>query len=464
MIPISACANPSSKVRVYRNVLRVSAKLVIIASSLSVPCFVTHYNLFMRVSAPFFILIAAVAVFAQNARKTAALPEAKSVTVPITLDQNRVIIDVDVPLSNGSTQRARAWVDNGDPELWMSQRVAGLMGLSIHCDGQVCSAKSSSPAVSLEILIGGMKVLVPATGSIKVPSAAGAIEPGMTAEMKISSTVLRNYSIVVDFPERRFTIGAPGSVKFNGVSSKVVVNPENGLVQVPSKIENKKYNLALDIGSSISFLSEDLFDTLSVAHRDWPRMTGAVGPANMWGSADETKWNVMRVAHVQFGPVFLTDVAVVKSPAGWMAFFEKRAGVATGGLLGAEALLNYRVGLDYSHSTVYFEIGRTSNFPDFDVIGLVLRPEEDGRFTVLSVADYGGKPSVPQGSDGIQAGDHLVAVGDIPTSGATLGQVWSMLRGEAGQERRLTIERNGKQFTLIARVQHFLGDTSSENK
>lgn len=384
--------------------------------------------------------------------------------MPVTLDQNRVFIDVDVVPGDGSTQRVRAWVDSGDPESWVSQRVAGLIGLSIHCDGQVCSGKPSTQAVPLEILIGGMKVLVPATGPIKVPSTAGTIAPGMTAEMKLSSTVLRNYSIVVDFPERRFTIGTPGSVKFKGVSSKAVVNPENGLVQVPSKIENKKYNLALDVGSSISFLSEDLFDTLSVAHRDWPRMTGAVGPANMWGSADEAKWNVMRVAHVQFGPVFLTDVAAVKSPAGWIAFFEKRAGVATSGLLGVDALLNYRVGFDYPHSTVYFEIGRTSNFPDFDVVGLVLRPEEGGRFTILSVADYDGKPSVPQGSDGVQAGDHLVAVGDIATAGATLGQVWSMLRGEPGQERRLTIERNGKQFAVSAKVQHFLGDTSSGNK
>ncbi len=68
----------------------------------------------------------------------------------------------------------------------------------------------------------------------------------------------------------------------------------------------------------------------------------------------------------------------------------------TAGLLGAQALLNYRVGIDYAHSTVYFDIGRIVQFPDFDVMGLILRPEDDGRFTILGVADFNGKPSVPK--------------------------------------------------------------------
>ncbi len=81
------------------------------------------------------------------------------------------------------------------------------------------------------------------------------------------------------------------------------------------------------------------------------------------------------------------------------------------------------------------------NFPDFDVIGLILRPEDDGRFTILGVADFEGKPSVPMV---LQAGDHLVAVDGIPVHGSTMGQVWAMLGGTPGQERKLTIERGGQ--------------------
>ena len=53
----------------------------------------------------------------------------------------------------------------------------------------------------------------------------------------------------------------------------------------------------------------------------------------------------------------------------------------------------------------------------------------------------------------------MIAVNDNPVHGATLGAVWSLLGGTPGQERVLTIERAGKQFTVTAQVQHFLAET-----
>lgn len=64
------------------------------------------------------------AALAQNTAKLASQPEPKSVTVPFKLSHNRVIIDVDLRLSDGTTQRVLAWVDNGNPDLYMSRRLA----------------------------------------------------------------------------------------------------------------------------------------------------------------------------------------------------------------------------------------------------------------------------------------------------------------------------------------------------
>ncbi|HEV2401414.1 MAG TPA: hypothetical protein VGS27_31045, partial [Candidatus Sulfotelmatobacter sp.] len=200
--------------------------------------------------------------------------------------------------------------------------------------------------------------------------------------------------------------------------------------------------------------SEDLFDSLATANKDWPRMTGAVGPANMWGAPEEATWKVMRVGRLQYGPLFLTNVPMVATPKAVMDFFEKRAGTPTVGLIASEALLNYRVGIDYAHSMVYFDIGRLATLPDFDVVGLVLRPEENGAYTILGVADIDGKPSV----EGVQAGDRLIAVNDIAVTGATMGQVWSALGGTPGKEKKVTLERAGKQFVVMATVRHFLAD------
>lgn len=412
----------------------------------------------MRLSTALIALVfLAVSAVAQDAGKPQ--PEPKSVTVPVTLDHNRVVIDVYLPLSDGSTKRVRGWVDTGDPELQMSQRMAKLMGLAITCDANTCSAPSPR-----EIMIGAMKISLAALKEVRIPlkpgSAASVMVPGMSAEIKIPSSVLRNYDVLINFPDREFSIGLPGSLNFKGVKSKMLVNASSGFIQIPSKIENKNYSLGLDVGSSISFLSEELFDKLAAAHTEWPRMTGAVGPANMGELGDdEPKWKLVRVDRLQYGPLYLTDVAVANFPRTFSAFFEKDAGSAIAGLLGSNALMNYRIGLDYAHSAAYFDIGNTFKFPEFDVVGLILRPEDDTRFTILGVADFEGRPSVPSGDDGIQPGDHLVAVDGIPVPDSTLGQVWSLLEGSPGQERKLTIEREGKQFNVVAKVQHFLGKT-----
>ena len=62
------------------------------------------------------------------------------VTVPITLDHNRIVIDVYLPLPDGTRKRVRAWVETGnghDDEpthrlaVWIrKQRWAGLQGNS----------------------------------------------------------------------------------------------------------------------------------------------------------------------------------------------------------------------------------------------------------------------------------------------------------------------------------------------
>lgn len=381
----------------------------------------------------------------------------KLVTVPAAIDHNRVIINADLRLPNGSAETVRAWVDNGNPELYISRRIATLLNLAVTCGNQECSS-----APPKEVVIGGTTIALSALKEAKIPlkpvSAAGVLAPGMAVEMNIPASVLRNYDVLINFPEHRFSIGAPGTIHFRGSSEKIRVM-ENGLIQVPSQIENKKYSLGLDVGSCISFLSEELFDKLAAAHPDWPRMTGAVGSANMWGAGTETNWKVMRVDRVQFGPLFLTDVPFVAASEATMDFFEKRTGIPTIGLLGSDMLLNYRVGLDYAHSTVYFDIGKMLRFPDFDVIGFVLRPEDDGRYTILSIAEFAGKPSVP----GVQGGDELIAVDNIPVHGSTMGQVWALLGGTPGQERKLTIGRAGKEFVVPAKVQHFLATSPEQD-
>src|SRR5438477_5155256 len=268
---------------------------------------------------------------AQN--KTAPHQQPTAITLPAAIDHNRVIINVTLTLPDGSSQTVQAWVDNGNPDLYTSRRVASLLGLPVTCNDQECSSPPPK-----QIAVGEMTIPLNGIKEARIPlrpvNSAAVLALGMSAEINLPASVLRNYDVLVDFPQHHFTIGSPGTIHFRGASAKVRV-AENGLIQIPSQIENKKYNLALDLGSSISFLSDELFDKLASSHPDWPHMIGAVGSANMWGADEETKWKVMRLGRVQYGPLFLTDVPVAALPKNTLDFFEKRAGMPTIGLLGA---------------------------------------------------------------------------------------------------------------------------------
>jgi C-terminal processing protease CtpA/Prc len=142
-----------------------------------------------------------------------------------------------------------------------------------------------------------------------------------------------------------------------------------------------------------------------------------------------------------------------------MRWYQERAGSPTIGLIGANAFVDYRVGIDYAHSTLYLQRTPTKSAPDLDVVGLTLRPEPDEKYTVVGVADFNGKPSVPD----VRSGDVLIGVDGAPATGATMGQVWSLLGGAPGQTRTLILERDGKRFSVDATVRRFLAQAQNSN-
>ena len=86
------------------------------------------------------LLLVAVVWNRSGARACKRPAEPDSVTVPAAIDHNRVVIIAELPLPNGSTERVRAWVDNGNPELELSRRLATLLGLAVSCDDHECSS------------------------------------------------------------------------------------------------------------------------------------------------------------------------------------------------------------------------------------------------------------------------------------------------------------------------------------
>jgi hypothetical protein len=395
------------------------------------------------------VLISLILVIAAAAQTTP-----QSATVPVTLDHNRIIIDVYLPLADGSQKRVRGWVDTGNADVWLSERVAKLMALHPMPDSketEILGAKVRIVQPPKEIVVGGMKISFTGVKEAKMV-AADSIVPGSSAEINLPSTALRNYDLIMDYVDRELTIAAPGQAKFTGKSAKAFVNPSNGMIQVPANIAGKPYQLTLDLGACFGMLMGDVFEKLAKDNPKWPRNTGAVGPELFWGMQEEATQHALRIPAIEYGPVKLTEVGFATLPQAFMSFYRQRAGADTSGLIGGNALLNYRVGIDYAHSTVYFDERGSYIAPGIDVVGLTLRPELDGRYTVIGVPDYEGKPAVPDA----KTGDVLVAIDKVPAKGSTMGQIWSLLGGDPGETRILTFERDGKQFTVNATVRRFL--------
>jgi hypothetical protein len=389
----------------------------------------------------------AVIVFASGlAAQSTPVTSPGSATVPVTLDHNRVIIDVYFPQKDGTRIRTRAWVDPGDPEISITNALLEKLGLAV-----TATSDDVKPALPKELLVGDFKIdLAPVTKAKAFQERS--IAPGSSASIKLPSSVLRNYDVAMDYPNREFTIASAGTLRFEGEPVKASVGPDTGLIQVESIIAGQKYTASFDPGASVSLLSRELVSRWHKSYSQWPAMNGAVGPANLWGWPEEPNWLVLRIPEMKLAGISLTNGLAATFPPDHLDWFQKRAGAPSIGVIGADVLQNYRVGIDYAHSTIYFKQLSKYTPPGIDVVGFTLSPEADGRYTIIGIADYQGARSVPDA----KVGDILLAVDNARVTGGTMGQAWSLLGGAPGDVRTLTLERGGQQLTVKATVRRFL--------
>jgi pimeloyl-ACP methyl ester carboxylesterase len=212
----------------------------------------------------------------------AASSAARSVTLPFTLDHNRMIVDVDFVRGDGTLRTARAWVDTGNPTLVLGDALARDLGLEV-VPPVSGSAQSGSNRASRTpgLLVGGMAL--DATGVRTKVQAGARTMPGVPAEANLPSSVLRSLHVVFDYPKRQLTLAQPGVARPRGVALQCRVNDETGLVQIDAMIDDVAHALGVDIGSSYTWVSNAVTASWESRHADRPRARGAVGAANFFG-------------------------------------------------------------------------------------------------------------------------------------------------------------------------------------
>lgn len=387
-------------------------------------------------------------------------PVPRSCTVPVTLDHNRMLVDAEMRRKDGTWRTVRLWVDTGNPDCFLSEALAADLGIDVPAtqekpaDGRPSRVDVPPPA---DVRLGGMPLRFAGVKTM-VMSEPKWLFSTMHNDANLPATVLARYQVVMDYPGRRLTLAEPGSLEHRGVRAPAAVHPTTGIVQLDATLDGESLGFALDNGASFSFVSSELVTSISGRHPGWPRTTGAVGCANIWGWwPGEADWPLVRVPTLVWGGVSLGDVALAGVPAFFPdgstlgAWYSHKTARPVAGILGPNAFKTYRIEIDYAGSAVYFEKTGEIETHDLDIVGLTLRQEADGSYRIIGVSSKAGTSLI-----GEAVGGTLLQVDDVKATGATMGTIVDALRGTPGEVRTLVVRHQDRTVTVKAVVERFL--------
>lgn len=381
-------------------------------------------------------------------RNAAALDgaAAPSVTVPFVMDHNRMFVEVEFVRPDGTIRKARAWMDTGNEALVLQEALARDLGYEFSMGEKQARAKlPEAPGLRLN----GWPL--DPTGVPAFVLQGPRMRPGLPAEAQLPASLLRRYHAVFDYPARRLTLAKPGVLKPRGVPVPCRVNPETGLFLIEAGVDGETVPLGVDNGSSYTWVSDSVTKALRERHPDWPAAVGAVGAANFFGFDFETTGTLMRLPKIRIGPLSTPGVGILGLDQTLFDWYSKKSAGTVRGFIGANVLKGFRVEIDLPNRMTYWEAAPSPDPFDLDIVGLTLRPETDGGYTVAGIAVKDGRPAV----EGVRPGDRLVRVDSTDTAGASMGKVVDALRGTPGTTRTLVIERGGERLVIKAKTMRF---------
>jgi hypothetical protein len=380
--------------------------------------------------------------------------EVDMVTVPIKLDHNRMLVNAEIQKQDGTWRKVLLWVDTGNPDFFISESLANDLRIDLSDSSEKTVNGALEVSIPVNIRIGDMNLDFKRAKS-KVILNPRWLFTTMHIDANLPSRVLQEYQVIFDYPKRKLTLAKSGSLDHVGIPASAVIHPNTGIVQIAAEIYGDSLSFALDNGASYSFASEAVLAKILELRPECSKSKGALGCANIWGWwPGEESWSILRVPEIKWGSVTLSDVGLVGLPESFplATWYSQKTAQPVDGILGPNAYKSYRVEIDYQNSTVYFEKRLDVEFDDMDIVGLTLRPEPNGNYSIIGIAEEHEEPSL----EGVEPGDILIKVDDLVVKNSTMGTVVDALRGKPGDSHRLILERNGKQFEVIGLVKRFL--------
>jgi hypothetical protein len=367
-------------------------------------------------------------------------------TTSFVLDGNRMYAELAFVRPDGSLHSALAFVDLGSPSTMTTE--------SLFKELQLDRQKS------LAFRVGGLTVQVDASEVTSYPSEPYSVGGDLKVEALLPAGVLRKYEVAIDYQRRTLTLAQPGILQPEGIPVPAHLNDKTGLLAVEASMAGHTYRVTIDNGSAYTWFKKSTVEDWLRSHPDWQRGVGAVGVSNMRMADDgaEVEGIIARIPKMKLGDLVLQHVGVLgagpgKGFSGGLDFFDwysTKNPVPVIGWLGANVLKSFRLTIDYPHRMTYWVRQSELDPHDIDQVGLTLKAE-GGYYIVAAIATQNGKPTV----EGVLVGDKLIQVDGLPTQTATWGALFSALHGKPGDLRTLTLERDGRQLTVHAKVTAF---------
>ena len=366
---------------------------------------------------------------------------AHQVTVPLSFEQHRPYTRLTLIGPSGHAVRALFWLDTGGGAVILSGPLAARLGLkpmgkTLKAEGNVIVATQLP-----KILAGGLLLQLKDANAFLVVDKKSTLE-GTGAEGALPLRALRRYQVVLDYPRARLRIAQPGALRPEGRQVAAHFS-KTGFIAVTATVSGKPYGFLLDSGGQYCMVSQNVLAGWEEQNPRWPRVTGAYGPANMMLGPVEASFTMLRIGTMQWGPFTLDNVGSVSRPSSnYEQMMSRMTGRAVVGSIGGNVLRHFRVDIDYPNDRLYLKRAAIGVEAPLDMVGITLEPSGNS-YVIAGVAEREHE---------LRKGDRLLSIDGTSIQGLTVAEIIGRLAGMPGATRTLTIERDGKTFSVNAPV------------
>lgn len=301
---------------------------------------------------------------------------------------------------------------------------------------------------------------------------------------QIGAGFLSRYIVCIDPASGRLGLGDPRKISISDAGSPQVgtiglsllkggVNQAlypfvHGVLTSKGEIVGG-YGLLLDTGAPASMAESNVIAYQHGKQPAWPYFEGASGDADMIGSAFpevllraesvslDTPVSLASTLGIrQPDPVGIGSALFVSRPTGtWQRMFgSPKPFAGSHGAIGNDVLNRFKILVDYSSSRLFLMPSARTQDPSASMVrlGVSLRFNEKGCPEVRAVASTNREPT----KSGLKKGDIITKIGGADTCSMMHHEIMAMLAGNVGDNKPLTILREGAELVLTLPVADLL--------